>query len=189
MAARKKIYFAGASGTGKTTLTHRVAKTFSIPVVGSATALVSNIHGGYPDWSDLDACDGWQREVWAMQQRLEMEYQAHHAFVSERCFEVVSYTARQSTVLQEIVRSREWHAYIDKLRHEALIFFLRPCFEVEPDGRRDRFLSPAWRAQVDGVVELILEAHGLPYIPISTPDPKDRWRTVETATRLALQWP
>lgn len=188
---KPKVYIIGASGVGKTTLAKYISEKFGLPLLSGATALAHKELGTNFDqlFTDMDAADSYQLEVWRQQMRLEEPYWKLDGggFVSDRSFDLMSYTARIASCAWQIARSDEFRTYIDRMRKDAICILIRrhPLLHVTPDGRRDRFLTPEWQLAVEGVVEYLLESNEIRYAVLDTPSWKDRVRTAEMIVSLA----
>lgn len=193
---KPKVYFVGASGVGKTTLARWVATTFNLPLLSGATknALLGTGLSFELITSDPSAGEAYQAEVWRHQLELERPYWegegwTGRGFVSDRGPDLLAYTSEVCRTVWQMVRAESFEPYMRRLREEAVVFFVRPHPEVvaAPDGRRDHFLEPRLQGRVDGVIQFILNAHDVPYIPVDTPKLLDRQRLVGRVLSLAFR--
>jgi len=184
---RKRVYFVGSSGTGKTTLAAHVTKKWGLSPLPSASRSVQQESGrSYADLrADLDAYNSFQLDVFKRQVKNEAE--ATGNYVSDRAFDFLIYTAMYGTVAWQIARSDTFRDYMTGLRlHDdgaALMFFVRPTRETwraaMKQNQRREFLKWEDVLRFDGAVKLILESHEMSYITIDTPVLADRIRQVD----------
>ena len=184
---RKRVYFVGSSGTGKTTLAGHVTKKWGLLPLPSASRSVQAESGkSYAELrADLDAYDSFQLAVFKRQ--VENEAKAAGNYVSDRAFDFLIYTAMYGTVAWQIARSDTFRDYMTGLRLSddgpALVFFVRPTREtwraaMKENARRE-FLKWEDVLRFDGAVKLVLESHEMSYITIDTPVFADRVRQVD----------
>lgn len=188
-----KTYFLGASGAGKTTLARYVSETLGLPLLSGATALAREECGLTFDdiINDPKAAAVYQLAVFRHQQALEAPYwkSDEAGFVSDRGIDLLAYTAELADNARQILFGDAMQEHLTRVRHKALVFFVRPHPEVKApkDGRRDMFLDPDCVHRVDGVVQFLLHAYDIPHVPITFPRLRDRMRLVHTVVKGRIQ--
>jgi adenylate kinase family enzyme len=186
-----RIYFTGASGTGKSSLAAFVKRRHGWPILPSA------VRQAMEDWGistldelfrDTQLADNFNLSVWRIQRKLEEEAlgqdRSRH-FIAERCFDCVAYAAELTRIAWQITRSQEFDSYLMNLRtRDALVFFVRPHHDllakrIQLDGRRDSFLDPALVCRLDGAIQFILHSHDIPHVNVAAQSLRDREQVVE----------
>jgi nicotinamide riboside kinase len=176
-----RVYFTGASGTGKSTLAAHVAEKFGLYRLDSpARWVLKELDLDFERvFREPDVAETFTRAVWERQRDVEQD---RKSFVSDRCFDAVAYAAEMTTVCWSLFRDEAFARYVQRLREpDALVFFVRPQESIRLnalDGTRDQFLTPERVHRFDGMILFLLEAHAVPYIPVTTADPRDRMRIV-----------
>lgn len=180
------INLCGASGTGKTTLANYVASRYGYTKLESAARKTLAMMGLEPtDFAKLLADEelyaDYQIRLPATQLRLEQNCPV--AFVSDRAFDNLPYSALYGTCSAEIAKSSVMKEYIQTLKEGRLIFFVRPtwiCLKAAlMDGDRKEFLIWEDMHRLDGMIQFILETEKIPHHPISTPDLHERKRLID----------
>jgi hypothetical protein len=131
--------------------------------------------------SNIDAVNRYQTAVFRRQ--IEAERDARDAFVSDRAFCNLAYTANHATVMHEIFRDPALEEYM-RWVSAGLVFFVRPHPDlVQTDGVRTAL---RWEdvVLIDGMVKLLLEMYAIPYIIISELSMQERVRMVDEVIRL-----
>ena len=132
--------------------------------------------------SRLEVVDRYQAEVFARQ--LAAEAAQSGSFVSDRAFCNLAYAAQHATILAELAADRRLATYMDSVK-DGLVFFLRPHRELlVEDGVR---AGVQWEevVRIDGMVKLMLELFGIPYIPMDCLAMQERVRLLERVFALA----
>jgi len=179
-----RIYMVGAHSTGKTTLARWVRDTYGLPMISEvARGVLAEMEEQLDAIrSNIAVVDRYQREVFRRQITAEMEQVG--SFVSDRAFCNLAYAAHHSQVLSELASDPRLIDYMDSVRH-GLVFFIRPDQQlVVGDGVR---AGVEWdeMVRIDGMVKLMLEWFGVPYIPVATLSMQERVRLVDRVLSLA----
>lgn len=179
-----RIYLVGAHSTGKTTLARWVRDHYGLPMISEvARGVLAEMEARLDALrSDLGLVDRYQREVFERQ--LESEARMPGGFVSDRAFCNLAYAAHHSTVLSNIAGDPRLAEYMDSVRR-GIVFFVRPHRAlVRDDGVR---AGLEWEevVRIDGMVKLLLEMFGVPYIPLESLSMQERVRAIENVLRLA----
>lgn len=178
-----RIYFVGAHATGKTTMARYVSERYHLPLISEvARAVLAEMEISLDQIrSNLDTVNRYQFEVFRRQ--IREERLAGSGFVSDRAFCNLAYAADHSTIMADLVRDPTLAAYM-KWVGEGLVFFVRPHPDlVQADGVR---AGLRWEdvVRVDGMVKLLLEMYGIPYVTIATLPQQERARLVDELIRL-----
>jgi nicotinamide riboside kinase len=179
-----RIYLVGAHATGKTTLGRWIRDRYGIPMISEvARGVLAEMEAQLDALrSNLDLVDHYQAQVFERQ--IEAEAQQPGAFVSDRAFCNLAYAAHHSTILSRIAGDPRLASYMQSVR-EGIVLFLRPHRElVVGDGVR---AGLAWEevVRIDGMVKLLLEMFGVPYIPVESLSMQERVRLCERVLSLA----
>ena len=179
-----RIYMVGAHATGKTTLARWVRDRFGLPMISEvARGVLAEMEMDLDSLrSDIDAVNRYQAMVFERQ--IEAEGRMDGSFVSDRSFDNLAYAAHHSTITSEIAADNRLEGYMSSVL-DGIVFFLRPHPElVVADGTR---AGVEWEevVRVDGMVKLLLEMFGVPYIPIASLSMQERVRLVERVLALA----
>jgi predicted ATPase len=178
------IYLVGAHSTGKTTLARWIRDRYGLPMISEvARGVLAEMEQQLGELrSDLDAVDRYQEQVFERQ--LQAEAGRAGAFVSDRAFCNLAYAAHHATILSRLAADPRLRDYMDSVR-SGLVFFVRPHRELlAQDGVRE---STGWDevVRIDGMVKLMLEMFGIPYIPMDCLSMQERVRLVERVLSLA----
>lgn len=181
------IYFVGAHSTGKTTLAKWLCKTQSLSLVHEvARTLSAEMEMSIVDLrKDINVFGEFQRSVLEKQFKLECKYDGRF-YVSDRAFDNLIYTAEHTLITNEVFHSKVFKDYV-KHTKKGLVFFLRPHVDLLiNDGTRE---PVAWDdiVRLDGMVKILLEITGVPYVTINTPILQERIKTVITHVSLYKQ--
>lgn len=184
MSPVKRIYLVGAHSTGKTTLARWVRDHYGIPMIAEvARGVLAEMEAQLDRLrSDVDLVDRYQALVFERQ--IEAEAKQPGTFVSDRAFCNLAYAAHHSTILADIARDSRLATYMDSVRG-GIVFYLRPHPElVRADGVR---AGLAWEevVRIDGMVKLLLEMFGIPYVPVDCLSMQERVRLVTRVLGLA----
>ena len=179
----QRIYLVGAHATGKTTLARWVRDTFGLPMISEvARGVLAEMEAQLDALrSNIDVVNRYQREVFERQITAELAQPG--SFVSDRAFCNLAYAAHHSQVLHELARDERLARYMEFVR-EGLVFFVRPHKElVVHDGVR---AGVEWEEvlRIDGMVKLMLEWFGVPYIPMESLSMQERVRQIERVLSL-----
>jgi predicted ATPase len=178
-----RIYFVGAHATGKTTLARYVRDRYGLKLISEvARSILAEMEVSLDRLrSNLDLVNRYQVEVFRRQ--IEAERDLGDAFVSDRAFCNLAYTANHGTVMSELFRDPALDEYMRWVAG-GLVFFVRPHPDlIQTDGVR---AALRWEdvVLIDGMVKLLLEMYAIPYITISTLSMQERVRLVEEVVRL-----
>jgi hypothetical protein len=126
--------------------------------------------------TDMDLVAEYQERVFARQVAVERQHDGR--FVSDRAFDNLAYVAEHTTnaaAMMNDVRFRDYMRWVS----DGVVFFLRPHPSLlKDDGIR---AGVSWDSvlRIDGMVKLMLEQHGLAYLPIESVSMQERVRAVE----------
>lgn len=179
-----RVYLVGAHSTGKTTLASWVRDHYGLPMISEvARGVLAEMEAQLDQIrSNLDVVNRYQGEVFERQLRAEEEQEG--GFVSDRAFCNLAYAAQHSLILPDLFQDRRLRAYMDSVSR-GVVYFLRPHRELlAEDGVRE---AASWEAvlRIDGMVKLMLEMFGIPYIPVDCLSMQERVRLVERTLQLA----
>ncbi len=179
-----RIYLVGAHSTGKTTLARWIRDKYGLPMISEvARGVLAEMEQRLESLrSDLDAVDRYQAAVFERQLVAEEEHSG--SFVSDRAFCNLAYAAHHATILSRLATDPRLERYMRSVR-SGLVFFVRPQRELlTDDGYRE---STGWEevVRIDGMVKLMLEMFGIPYIPMDCLSMQERVRLVERVLALA----
>lgn len=184
MQPTKRIYMVGAHSTGKTTLARWVRDHYSLPMIAEvARGVLAEMEAQLDALrTDIELVDRYQAMVFERQ--IEAERKQAGSFVSDRAFCNLAYAAHHSTILSGIASDPRLASYMESVR-DGIVFYLRPHPElVRADGVR---AGLAWEdvVRIDGMVKLLLEMFGIPYIPIESLGMQERVRLVTRVLSLS----
>lgn len=179
-----RVYLVGSHSTGKTTLARWIRDRYGLPMISEVARGVLAEMEEHLDQirSNLDVVDRYQTLVFERQIAAEREQWG--SYVSDRAFCNLAYAAHHSTVFARLCARPRFVEYMQSVR-DGIVFFLRPHKELlAEDGVR---ASVAWDEvlRIDGMVKLLLEMHGVPYIPCESLSMQERVRLVERVLSLA----
>lgn len=179
----RRIYFVGAHGTGKTTLARYVRDRYGLKLISEvARSILAELEVSLERLrSNVEAVNRYQLEVFRRQILAERE--TGNAFVSDRAFCNLAYTANHGTIMHDIFRDPALEEYMSWVA-DGLVFFVRPHMDlVVADGVR---AALRWEDVViiDGMVKLLLEMYAIPYITITSLSMQERVRLVDEVIRL-----
>ncbi|MEM7311271.1 MAG: ATP-binding protein [Planctomycetota bacterium] len=179
-----RIYLVGAHATGKTTLARWIRDRFGVPMISEvARGVLAEMEAQLDSLrSNLDLVDRYQTEVFERQ--IEAEERQVGSFVSDRAFCNLAYAAHHSRILSQVASDPRLRRYMDSVR-DGVVFFLRPHPTlVVPDGVR---AGLEWEevVRIDGMVKILLEMFGIPYIPIESLAMQERVRLIDRVLSLA----
>jgi hypothetical protein len=98
--------------------------------------------------------------------------------VSDRAFDNLAYVAEHTTNAFAMMSDQRFRDYMSWVS-EGIVFFLRPHQSLlKDDGVR---AGVSWDSvlRIDGMVKLMLEQHGISYLPIESVSMQERVRAVE----------
>ncbi len=179
----RRVYFVGAHATGKTTLARYVRDRYGLQLISEvARSILAELEISLDRLrSNVEAVNRYQLEVFRRQ--IQAEREAGHAFVSDRAFCNLAYTANHGTIMRDIVRDPALEEYMRWVAG-GLVFFVRPHKAlVVADGTRTAL---EWEDVViiDGMVKLLLEMYAIPYIIVASLDMQERVRLVDEVVKL-----
>lgn len=178
-----RIYFVGAHATGKTTLARYVSDRYGLKLISEvARSVLAEMEVSLDHLrANLDAVNRYQVEVFRRQ--IEAEREAGEAFVSDRAFCNLAYTANHGTVMHELFRDPALDEYM-RWVSSGLVFFVRPHPDlIQGDGVR---AALRWEdvVVIDGMVKLLLEMYAIPYIIVATLSMQERARLADEVIRI-----
>lgn len=173
-----RIYFVGSHATGKTTLCRYVSRRYGLPMISEvARAILAEMEAGLDALrTDMDLVAEYQERVFARQVQVERSHEGR--FVSDRAFDNLAYVAEHTTNAAAMMNDQRFHDYM-KWVSQGIVFFLRPHQSLlKEDGTR---AGVSWDSvlRIDGMVKLMLEQHGISYLPIESVSMQERVRAVE----------
>ena len=179
-----RVYLVGAHATGKTTLARWIRDHYGLPMISEvARGVLAEMEARLESLrTDLALVSDYQAQVFERQ--LEAERRLGGSFVSDRAFCNLAYAAQHSLLSSEVFSDPRLTRYMEEVRG-GVIFYLRPHRELlADDGVRERI---DWEEvlRIDGMVKLMLEMFGVPYVPVACLSMQERARTVESVLSLA----
>ncbi|HEX2692302.1 MAG TPA: ATP-binding protein, partial [Kofleriaceae bacterium] len=173
-----RIYFVGSHATGKTTLCRHISRRYGLPMISEvARAVLAEMETGLDALrTDMDLVAEYQERVFARQVAVERLHNGR--FVSDRAFDNLAYVAEHTTNAAAMMNDQRFRDYMAWVR-EGIVFFLRPHQSLlKDDGVRS---GVSWDSvlRIDGMVKLMLEQHGITYLPIESVSMQERVRAVE----------
>jgi predicted ATPase len=173
-----RIYFVGSHATGKTTLCRYVSRRYGLPMISEvARAVLAEMETGLDALrTDMDLVAEYQERVFARQ--VAVEHLHDGRFVSDRAFDNLAYVAEHTTNAFAMMNDQRFRDYM-KWVSEGIVFFLRPHQSLlKDDGVR---AGVSWDSvlRIDGMVKLMLEQHGVTYLPLESVSMQERVRAVE----------
>lgn len=173
-----RIYFVGSHATGKTTLCRYVSRRYGLPMISEvARAVLAEMETGFDALrTDMDLVAEYQERVFARQVAVEKMHDGK--FVSDRAFDNLAYVAEHTTNAFAMMNEPRFHDYMKWVR-EGVVFFVRPHQSLlKEDGVR---AGVSWDSvlRIDGMVKLMLEQHGISYLPLESVSMQERVRAVE----------
>jgi nicotinamide riboside kinase len=173
-----RIYFVGSHATGKTTLCRYVSRRFGLPMISEvARAVLAEMETSLDALrTDMDLVAEYQERVFARQ--VAVEQQHADKFVSDRAFDNLAYVAEHTTNAAAMMNDQRFRDYMAWVRG-GTVFFVRPHQSLlRDDGVR---AGVSWDSvlRIDGMVKLMLEQHGISYLPLESVSMQERVRAVE----------
>lgn len=173
-----RIYFVGSHATGKTTLCRYVSRRYGLPMISEvARAVLAEMETGLDALrTDLDLVAEYQERVFARQVAVEKLHDG--MFVSDRAFDNLAYVAEHTTNAYAMMNDTRFIDYMKWVK-EGIVFFLRPHQSLlREDGVR---AGVSWDSvlRIDGMVKLMLEQHGISYMPLESVSMQERVRAIE----------
>jgi hypothetical protein len=132
--------------------------------------------------TDVALVNRYQTEVFERQ--IAAEEAQSGSFVSDRAFCNLAYAAQHTTIMADLAGGTRLPRYMERVR-KGLVFFLRPHRALlAEDGVR---AGVEWEEvlRIDGMVKMMLEMFGVPYIPVESLPMQERIRLVERVLDLA----
>lgn len=173
-----RIYFVGSHATGKTTLCRYVSRRYGLPMISEvARAVLAEMETGLDALrTDMDLVAEYQERVFARQVAVERMHEGR--FVSDRAFDNLAYAAEHTTNAAAMMNDARFRDYM-RWVSDGVVFFLRPHPSLlKDDGVRT---GVSWDSvlRIDGMVKLMLELHGIAYLPVESVSMQERVRAVE----------
>jgi predicted ATPase len=172
-----RIYFVGSHATGKTTLCRYVSRRYGLPMISEvARGVLAEMETNLDALrTDLDLVAEYQERVFARQVAIEKQ---HASFVSDRAFDNLAYVAEHTLNGARMMSGERFENYMKWVR-EGIVFFVRPHQSLlRDDGIR---AGVSWDSvlRIDGMVKLMLEQHGISYLPLESVSMQERVRALE----------
>ena len=173
-----RIYFVGSHATGKTTLCRYVSRRYGLPMISEvARAVLAEMETGLDALrTDMDLVAEYQERVFARQVAVERLHDGK--FVSDRAFDNLAYVAEHTMNAFAMMNDERFLDYMKWVK-EGIVFFIRPHQSLlKEDGVR---AGVSWDSvlRIDGMVKLMLEQHGISYLPLESVSMQERVRAVE----------
>jgi nicotinamide riboside kinase len=177
-----RIYFVGSHATGKTTLCRYVSGRYGLPMISEvARAVLAEMETDLDALrTDMDLVAEYQERVFARQ--VAVEKASDGRFVSDRAFDNLAYVAEHTTNACAMMNDQRFRDYMSWVS-QGVVFFLRPHQSLlKDDGVR---AGVSWDSvlRIDGMVKLMLEQHGIGYLPIESVSMQERVRAVDFVLR------
>jgi hypothetical protein len=173
-----RIYFVGSHATGKTTLCRYVSRRYGLPMISEvARAVLAEMETSLDALrTDMELVAEYQERVFARQVLVEKQHGGR--FVSDRAFDNLAYVAEHTTNAAFMLNDSRFRDYMQWVR-EGIVFFVRPHPSLlKEDGVR---AGVSWDSvvRIDGMVKLMLEQHGISYLPLESVSMQERVRAIE----------
>ncbi|HUJ61512.1 MAG TPA: AAA family ATPase [Kofleriaceae bacterium] len=173
-----RIYFVGSHATGKTTLCRHVSARYGLPMISEvARAVLAEMEASLDALrTDMELVAEYQERVFARQVAVERQHGGR--FVSDRAFDNLAYVAEHTCNAAAMMNDRRFLDYMKWVR-EGTVFFVRPHQSLlKDDGVR---AGVSWDSvlRIDGMVKLMLEQHGIAYLPLDSVSMQERVRAIE----------
>jgi nicotinamide riboside kinase len=179
-----KIYFVGSHSTGKTTCARYVSGKYRLPMITEVARAVLSEKELHLDSLryDMDLVDNYQNAIF---ERQISEEKKHTAFVSDRSFDCLAYSAQHTRILPAILSSQELADYVAQLRApDSIIFFVRPSkATLKADGVREAINWDGVIA-IDAMVKFMLEMWELRYFQINIDNMQERVKLIDAVLSL-----
>src|ERR1051325_6848238 len=177
-----RISFVGSHATEKTTRCRHVSRRYGLPMITEvARAVLAEMETCLDALrTDMDLVAEYQERVFARQVAVERLHDGR--FVSDRAFDNLAYVAEPPTTAAAMMNDQRFRDYMAWVS-EGIVFFLRPHQSLlKDDGVR---AGVSWDSvlRIDGMVKLMLEQHGVAYLPIESVSMQERGRAVEFVLR------
>lgn len=165
-----------------------VSRHYGLPMITEvARSVLAELETNFDTLrTDMEQVAEYQKRVF--QRQMATERLQEKGFVSDRAFDNLAYAADYTTILKEIMYhdgGEEFRRYMEWV-NQGVVFFIRPhTLLLKEDGVR---AGVDWESVVrtDGMVKLLLEQFGIPYLPIDTPSMQERVRAVEFVLTRAM---
>jgi predicted ATPase len=173
-----RIYLVGSHATGKTTLCRYVSRRYGLPMISEvARAVLAEMETSLDALrTDMDLVAEYQERVFARQVSVEKQHGSR--FVSDRAFDNLAYVAEHTTNAAAMLNDERFRDYMQWVR-EGIVFFVRPHPSLlREDGVR---AGVSWDSvvRIDGMVKLMLEQHGVSYLPLESVSMQERVRAID----------
>lgn len=173
-----RIYFIGSHSTGKTTMARFVSRHYGLPMISEvARSVLAELEMPLDTLrADIDAVNMYQRRV--LERQIEIEKNYKGGFVSDRAFDSMAYTAEHSTILGDLMETKDFMEYMEWVRL-GIVFYLRPHHHLlKDDGVR---AAVDWESviRIDGMIKLLCEQFKITYLPVESLNMQERVKAVE----------
>lgn len=175
-----KVYYSGTHASGKSTLARYTSGTFELPLLTEVARTVLserelNIEALR---SDINVVNSYQTEVFYRQ--IEEENRIGENFVADRCLlDCLAYSIRHSTISTKLIADPKFQNYLDKIRKDSIIFFIKPSKNtLKNDGVREP-LTWTEIIAIDSIIQTLFEIYNIQYFQINTDSMRERVRLVD----------
>ncbi len=184
---RQRVYFVGAHRVGKSTLARWVRETYQVKMVSEMARL--ELAERETDLAslrvDVEATTNYQRSVFERQIYVEAQIPDNERVVADRSFDNLAYMLQFGTGYGELVNSPVVQSYLRTVRERGLIFFVRPQQKLLKTDDVNKEVDWELVCRIDQTVMVLLNQMELPYVPIESPDQRERQQHLRTVLSLA----
>ncbi len=183
----KRVYFCGSHRVGKSTLARWVRDTYQVKMVSEMARL--ELAERETDLAslrvDVEATTNYQRSVFERQIYVEAQIPDNERVVADRSFDNLAYMLQFGTGYGELVNSPVVQSYLKTVRERGLIFFVRPQEKLLKTDDVNKEVDWELVCRIDQTVMVLLHQMELPYVPIESPDQRERQQHLRTVLSLA----
>ena len=181
-----RIYFSGAHGSGKSTLTRYVSEKYDIHMIPEIARMVLSENEYQIDSlrSNIKLVNDYQSKVFY---RLLLEEKNRKSFVSDRsAIDSLAYSASHTQILPQLLKSPELQEYLSILRaSDSFIFLVKPSkVTMQADGVRE-IINWDGAVAIDAQIRLFYEMFDLRYFQINTESMQERVKLINSILSLA----
>jgi nicotinamide riboside kinase len=174
-----RIYFTGSHSSGKSTLARYTSEKYKLPFIPEVARQILAEKELQIEAlrADISLVNEYQREIFFRQLKEEAKYKD---FVSDRGVDCLCYAGQHSTILSELVETKELKDYVVSLKNKDVkIFFVRPSkATLKADGVRENIFWDGIIA-IDAMCKMLLEMYSIPYVQINTDSMQERTRLID----------
>lgn len=180
-----RIYLIGAHSVGKSTLARYISEKYNLPLISEiARAILAEKEINLESLrANLDLTNDYQRQIFFRQ--IERESQQND-FVSDRSFDCLAYAAQHSTILPDLIYSKELQEYLKILKDKnSFIFFIRPSkATLKDDGVRE-LINWDQIIAIDAMIKMLCKIWNLRYFQIDSSNMQERIHFADCILSLA----